>query len=225
MDILFLISHIVKPYEGILVHNSKQFRWDELALNTLDQDYEKISDLQSQLIPLKINFWIQNDLFKLHWWILLIVTILPWFIWWKYVDRSKFNMLITYGLLWMIISTLLDDIGISLGLWQYPLELFSFVPPLFPADITILPITYMLIFQYYPKKCSFFVAILSSAIIFAFIIEPIFIWFNFYRPSSSWKHYYTLIVIIFLSYIIKWITIKLQDPVRRNQTDHPKNDY
>ncbi|WP_407870695.1 CBO0543 family protein [Paenibacillus sp. P36] len=224
LEILFLSSHIVKPYEGILVHNSKQFRWDELALNTLDQDYEKISDLQSQLIHLKINFWIQYDLFKLHWWILLIVTILPWLIWWKYVDRSKFNILITYGLLWMILSILLDDIGIALGLWQYPLELFSFVPPLFPADITILPITYMLIFQYFPKKSSFLIATLSSASLFSYIIEPIFISFNLYRPSNNWKHYYTLIVIIILSYTIKWITIKLQDHVDHNQTNHLKRD-
>ncbi|WP_397369780.1 CBO0543 family protein [Paenibacillus anseongensis] len=145
-------------------------------------------------------------------------------IWWKYVDRSKLNVLITYGLLWMIISLLLDDIGIALGLWQYPLELFSFVPPLFPADITILPITYMFIFQYFPKKSSFLIATLGSASLFSYIIEPVFISFNLYRPSNYWKHYYTLIVIFFLSYIIKWITIKLQNQVDHNQIDHLKRE-
>lgn len=182
-------------------------------MNSLEEDYQKISDLHNQLIDLKIRFWIQYDVFTLHWWILLAASILPWIVWWKLADRNKFNFLIPCGLLWMIISTILDDIGIAMGLWEYPQELFSFIPPLFPADMTILPVTFMLIYQYFPRGRSLFVMTSITAISFAFIIEPIFMLFNLYRPSSNWKHIYTMIVLIILSYFIKWSAHKLQQQV------------
>ncbi|GAB1804301.1 hypothetical protein ACTOTI_18435 [Priestia megaterium] len=47
-----------------------------------------------------------------------------------------------------IVSSILDVIGADILLWGYPIKLFFMVPPLFPADLTIIPVVFSLAYHY-----------------------------------------------------------------------------
>jgi len=46
-----------------------------------------------------------------------------------------------------IVSSILDVIGADILLWGYPVKLFFMVPPLFPADLTIIPVVFSLAYH------------------------------------------------------------------------------
>ncbi len=116
------------------------------------QDFKHILDLKNELIHLRLQFWLEHDLFKPHWWFFLASSILPWMVWWKIADKKRFKELLIYGLLWAIFATVFDEFGVSLKFWYYPKELFSMVSPLFPADLTIIPVTFMVVYQFFKRK-------------------------------------------------------------------------
>lgn len=47
-----------------------------------------------------------------------------------------------------IISSILDVIGIDILLRGYPIKLFFMIPPLFPADLTVIPVAFSLAYHY-----------------------------------------------------------------------------
>lgn len=179
---------------------------------TYKEQYEIIHDLQMKLRDLRLDYWMEYDLFKPHWWLLLAASIIPWFLWGKIVDKKRLNEIIIYGLIWIIVAIVLDEIGATLGFWEYPRSFLSLVPPLLPADLTVIPIAFMLIFQFYPKGKSYLIGVLIVAFTFSFIIENIFMMFDLFRDAPGYEHVYSFPVFVLLAYFIKWIV----DVIQRN---------
>ena len=173
------------------------------------QDFKQILDLQNDLIHLRLQFWLEHDLFKPHWWFFLATSILPWIIWWKIADKRRFKELLIYGLLWAIFAMVFDELGVSLRFWYYPKELFSMVSPLFPADLTIIPIAFMVIYQFFPKRKHFFWGTTIASAVFSFIVQPLFIYFHFFW-SENWEHVYSFPLFILLAYFLRWIVRKIE---------------
>jgi hypothetical protein len=49
----------------------------------------KMMDYEKQLSNIIYENWVHFDLFTWQWWLLLGLTIVPWFIWWKIVDKKN----------------------------------------------------------------------------------------------------------------------------------------
>jgi hypothetical protein len=157
--------------------------------------YQEIQEIRKILSSLQIEHWKKDDLFDPTWWFLLLATILPYFLWWRIVDKERFFEIFSFGLLTGTVSTFLDVIGVDLLLWGYPDKLLSMVPPLFPADITIIPVTSMILYQYVRTWKTYFLFTVLLALVFAYIIEPLFVKFGMFS-LDNWKHSYSLIAFI-----------------------------
>ncbi|NHM32056.1 hypothetical protein [Neobacillus terrae] len=101
--------------------------------------YRDIQQLRGKLRDISYEHWLHNDLFTWRWWLLLLLTIVPWIIWWRLVDKKRVAEILLYGTLIAILAILLDNIGTDLIWWGYPTKLFQMFPPLVPADITVVP--------------------------------------------------------------------------------------
>ncbi|GKU82743.1 CBO0543 family protein [Niallia sp. NCCP-28] len=167
-----------------------------------------------KLIKLSYSHWIHTDLFTLNWWILLCSTIIPYFIWWKLVDKKRFFELFSYGLMCASIAMVLDVMGTEMMLWDYPDKFLPWIPPLIPADFVVIPISAMLIYQYFNKWISFLFVNIIWAIVFAYIIEPIFLYLGMFKLGSNWHHTYSFIGFFFLGLFLKlfiaWLKRKVE---------------
>lgn len=172
--------------------------------------YDDVQLVRGQLSELALRHWLQHDLFNFNWWISLILTILPWIIWWRIADRSRVFEIFAYGLLIGIMSTVLDVIGADLLLWGYPNKLLSMIPPLVPADLSVIPVFFMLIYQVFSSWRTFLIATTVIALVFSFVAEPIFVWLNFYAVER-WEYYYSFPIYILMAVIGKWIMNKLHE--------------
>ncbi|WP_456275825.1 CBO0543 family protein [Bacillus sp. AK128] len=171
--------------------------------------YEEIQEVRRTLSQMSINHWVKDDLFTVTWWFLLISSILPYIIWWKLVDQKRFFEILSFGLFCGIMATILDVIGVDLILWGYPDKLFSMIPPLFPADISVIPVSAMLIYQRYNHWKNFCIATVIWSLILSFVIEPGFVYFNMFT-LENWKHTYSFVAFIAFLLFCRLLFLTLQ---------------
>lgn len=169
------------------------------------QDIEK---LHSDLIKMEIKYYLEESLFSFEWWLLLIALILPWILWFKFVDRKRFKEIILFGLLWMVMALVLDEIGASWNLWSYPKKLIPIIPPFAPADLSVIPVAFMIIYQWSKNFRIYFLLTIITSLLFSFVIEVSFQQFGMFK-LLNWEHWYSFIGFIIVSCFIWWLHGKL----------------
>ncbi len=159
--------------------------------------HNTLLNMEKNLTNARIENWLHHDLFTWQWWLLVFVLIIPWFIWWHYVDRKRIVEISLFGAIVLIISSFLDAVLTELGLWCYDYQVIPLWPRLISADFSVLPITYMFIYQYFKEWRDFFLILILMGAVFTFIGEPVLIWFKIYK-IHHWEHIYSFPIYIVL---------------------------
>jgi len=169
---------------------------------------DQIAELETQLTHIKIEHWLNDDLFTPQWWLLLVILVMPWIIWWKYVDRTRLLQITLLGMFTLILSSYLDAMGSELALWQYNKMLVPLWSRLISVDFSIMPVTYMFIFQYFRAWRTFAVASIVMALLYSFLAEPLVAWLGIYQ-LNSWNHWYSFLIYILLAFSVRLLVEKL----------------
>ncbi|WLD92764.1 CBO0543 family protein [Alkalihalobacillus sp. AL-G] len=168
------------------------------------QDHiQDIVDAQQGVIIESLELWREHGLFSPNWWLLLTLLIVPWIVWWFLVDRRRLFKIFAVGMTISAMASFLDTLGIVLGGWIYQVELIPMIPQLLPMDFSVLPIGYMLVYQYFPTWRRFLLASLITSLFGAFIVEPFFVKIDIYQ-LLKWKHIYSFSGYFILAVFIKW---------------------
>ncbi|WP_426453990.1 CBO0543 family protein [Paenibacillus sp. S-38] len=172
--------------------------------------YEDILKARKHLSDLAEAHWVHDDLHKWTWWLLVILTLLPFYIWWKLVDRRRLQEILLYGMLIALFAITFDNIGTDRLWWGYPDKLLNVLPPLLPADLVLVPIFSMLVYQLFSGMWSaFLLANLVLGVFMAYVCEPLFILLNYYE-LYTWKLLYSLIYYLLTSSTVWWIVTRLK---------------
>lgn len=177
-------------------------------MNNQYPSWEDVVKLRIELRDTDLLYWLQNCFFSFEWWIVLLLTIVPWIVWWKLVDKSRLTEVLLYGLMITVITTVFDVIGVGYVLWGYPIMLEPVIPPMTPANLTVFPTAYMLLYQYFPKWKAFFFASVGLSFIFSYIGEPVMEWLNIYQ-RNNWKSIYSFPIYIAIGLLLKYIMEKI----------------
>jgi hypothetical protein len=165
--------------------------------------FEHKQKLLKDLSNEEFRYWLEQVVFTPQWWLLIVLLILPWFIWWKLVDRKRIFEILTVGYMVFLIVLFLDEIGTETLLWGYRYRTTPFFHVLIPYDFTVLPVTYMLFYQWFSTWKSYFWAHVGLALVFAFISEPLLQWIEIY-VVYDWKHIYSFPIYVLIALIIRW---------------------
>jgi hypothetical protein len=173
----------------------------------MDEILRELNNLQQKYAQLVIENWLSNTVFTWNWWFLVFLFIVPWIIFLKLLNRKKSSSIWFFGLVIIIITTFIDDLGSELNLWIYP---YKFVPVsllAWPFDFSIIPVSFMLIYQYFQTWKTFTIALLVLAVTFAFIGEPISVWAGtvYY---FGWKYSYSFVFYILSGILARVFTQK-----------------
>jgi hypothetical protein len=166
--------------------------------------FEEIMKVQNRAIEMQIQDWIHNDLFSYQFWLLIMLLVVPWFVWWKLVDRKRHVEILLYGLLVATLVTIIDELGAQLNLWEYPIDIEPLFPRMIPINLTVFPVIYMFIYQYFSKWKSFLIANVALAAVLSFIAENIFEWLGIYE-LIKWENYYSFPIYIIVALFLKWL--------------------
>lgn len=166
---------------------------------------DMLSEMQRQLVNKSINYWV-NDVFNTwQWWLNIATLILPIIIWWKLVNKKNLKDLIIYGFFASGFAVLFDVVGETLVLWEYPYLVIPMDYILIDTDYSVLPVVYMLAYQYFPKWKGFILSNVLISAIFSFLAEPLLVWLGLYE-LHGWKYIYSFPIYVAIAIVCKWIT-------------------
>ena len=146
---------------------------------------------QWEMAKARINEWLQSQVFHYRWWILLALFSISAILLWKKADKSRIVELTLYTAIVVFFIIVLDELGLELTLWYYPVDIIPLFPPATAINISCLPLVYMVIYQRYGTWGKFLIVTLIMATVFCFVFEPIFVWGGIYT-MLKWKSYYGL---------------------------------
>lgn len=168
----------------------------------MDEHLKSIIECEKELFQTRYEKWLTYDIFSIRWWILIGALTNPWFVWYWLIDKKRLQEMLLYTFATSFIAILLDEMGIHLTLWAYPINITPLFSGLISANYIFVPIIFTLIYQYIPKWKSFIIANLIIALIFSLILEPLLVWGKLY-VLISWKYIYSIPVYFFTSVFLK----------------------
>jgi hypothetical protein len=183
---------------------------------------EKMIQLHQELSRLDIEDWLTYDLFSKEWWIIIFSFFTPWVIFVKLVKRDRLPELVLFNLCILIICETLDHLGYELGLWFYPVEMLPLFPRFEEVNLSALPVTYTLIYQYYSDWKRYSIALVIMSSIFVFLAEPVLIKMNLYQPLH-WNPVYGFPVYIAIGLVVKWFVQALYSAALKSGTSNIDN--
>jgi len=158
------------------------------------------------------RIWAQQMVFTWHWWIDLTLAVLPWVLWIIIHDKRQTHRLLYAGMFTAFVAMILDQIGISQGGWSYNTSLLPFFPEYLPWDCTVMPVTAMLSYQFYPRINPWLKGAVFG-VFAAYVVEPIFIWLGFYEPAL-WEIHYSMPIYFAIYMAGYWLYTRRFPPLR-----------
>ncbi|MCD8508624.1 MAG: hypothetical protein LRY73_01065 [Bacillus sp. (in: Bacteria)] len=180
-----------------------------ISIDYSNPTWDEIIEIRNLSKELLLNYWLNETVFSLNWWFLLITTIGFFVIWVIVLDKTRIIEIMVYGLLIGTLGFILDMIGISFVLWSYPDRLTPVMSSMMEIHKMHMPVFYMLIYQYFRTWGRFLVAITITAFVFAFVFEPITVWLGIYE-IYNWNYAYSFPIYIAIGVFFKWLIMKLK---------------
>lgn len=164
--------------------------------------FEQIIDIQGVITQMQIQFWLKHEFLTIQFWILLATLVLPWFLWFKLIDKKRFIELLAFSLLVHVFVTILDEVGCQLNLWDYRYDIEPLFPRLLPVNMSVLPVLYSLVYQYIKSWKAYIIANVIFAAFLSFTAENLMIFLHIYAPIN-WKHIYSFPIYFALAILFK----------------------
>ncbi|MGM0877555.1 MAG: CBO0543 family protein [Bacillota bacterium] len=161
----------------------------------MDEIYKKLAFADQK----DHEIWFKYVFLSWQWWLGVILTIIPWVLWWRFRKKESTNRLLCGAFFIMMITMFLDSIGTELGFWDYRYETLPFLPSFLPWDLSLFPVIFLVLMQTKPDISPILKAIFYS-VLCVFIGEPFFEWLGFYH-IINWNYFFSL-PINFLIFLI-----------------------
>jgi hypothetical protein len=160
----------------------------------IDQQYNALDDAHTRLSQI----WVDHIVLSFGWFISLFLTVVPWIVWFIFRNKDSQTRLLLGGLWAMLVSSWLDYIGVSLGLWRYYNKLVPLMPDYIAWDFALMPVTIMFFLQIKPKASPIIKGLIFAAMT-AFLAEPLFLWLGFYQyPGWNSVFSFPFFLVIYL---------------------------
>jgi hypothetical protein len=156
-------------------------------------DYEfTIYQKRIELWHLMLNEW-KFDITTFKYWSLITVILVSYIIWYRFIDKKHLLNLLLFGSFFAVMRVITDLAGVTAGLWYFKTNILPLGPSLFIHDLTISPLTYMLVQQYSSNWQRFFMwNFLGAGFIYA-VALPLLSTFDILH-MMHWNYLYGFII-------------------------------
>ncbi len=165
---------------------------------------EQAYSLIEQANDLMIHLWLKDTLFTWKWWLGVVMSTVPWIIWFIFRRQESKDRLLLAGFFVMLIASWFDVLGVLFGLWSYYHNVVPFSPAFVPWDFTLLPVMTMFFLQIKPRISPWLKAIVLSGIS-SFMAEPLFVYIGLYNPKH-WKFIYSFPILAVIYLMAHWLS-------------------
>jgi hypothetical protein len=166
-----------------------------------------IHQTRFELWGYQLTEW-RTSLFTMRWWFVMTSIAVAYAIWWKYVDKRRLTQILLFGSFIAVFRVIMDDAGASSGLWVYSVKPLPLGHSLFLNDLTIVPLGFMLVYQYCHswKKFLFWTVIAEMG--YSFVFLPLLAKLEILR-LYNWQFYYTFFIMLVAATIMRAILLTI----------------
>lgn len=170
-------------------------------------EFDKAVRMRKESADALLDYWVQHSIYSsFEFWILVALFLCSLILLAIKIDKSKLFQVGFFGFSVHILSVYTNVIGINLGVWNYPIQMFPFLPA-FSFDASIVPVSFMLVYQwtFNNKKNYYLYAIMTSGI-FSIIIDPILVQIGILKLYGTTNYIHRLVCFVIISFSAKFLT-------------------
>ncbi|MGG7620494.1 CBO0543 family protein [Bacillus coreaensis] len=171
------------------------------------EQFDKAVQLRGESIDLFIKIWKEYHLYStLEFWIMVSVLVVPLFILFFKIDKSKIFLIGFYGYSVHVILAYGDIYGMNSGYWHYPFQLVPALPSI-SVDASIVPVVCMLMYQWTlnNNKNYYLYAILTAGA-FALVFKPLLVGLGLFKLYGKANYIY-----LFVGYVLIFTYSKIHN--------------
>ena len=179
---------------------------------TLDQPQEtlinKIQSIQADLTRAVTDYWHHYSSFNSwQFWVVTAFLILPLIAIFLFIDRKRALLLGFYGYNVHVWFTYIDIIGGTMNRWFYPYKVFPFFSTSFSLDVSLIPMTYMFVYQWtLNHRKNYYLFMLLLCLFLAFVFKPILSSIDLFELSHGTNYFHLFLGYLFIGLFSKIIT-------------------
>ncbi|RIW35632.1 hypothetical protein D3H55_07035 [Bacillus salacetis] len=164
--------------------------------------FEKVEKSKNIASELEMNYWLNDNLFSLNWWVVFILNFLFLILFIILIDRQRILLVSLVFTSSFILVSSVDEIGNYFGLWSYRTQFLAFFEAVNAVDFLTVPVIITLIYQFFTSWKSFIISSLIGSALIGFIFVPIFVYFEFYK-LNHWNYFYSFLTLFIIGLIVK----------------------
>lgn len=138
----------------------------------------------------------QTNITTPKYWGIVAGIIIAYLVWYRLTDKTRLIDLLLYGSLITVMTSLVDLLATTLGLWYYKVPILPLTTSVLLRDWTLIPLTYMLVQQYSSSWRQFFIWNAVASFFLTCILAPIFSALDIVQ-MMRWNYVYAFV----LSYV------------------------
>jgi hypothetical protein len=167
-----------------------------------------LKDIQKDQTELWTSYWQQYSSFgDWQFWVLVLLFVLPLIVLFFSIDKRKALLLGFYGYNVHVFFTYVDAIGANMIKWFYPYKIFPILASSVSLDVSLVPITYMLIYQFtLNREKNYYVFMILLSSVFAFVFKPLLVAIGLFEMGIGTNYFTLFICYVGVGVIAKWIT-------------------
>jgi hypothetical protein len=155
-----------------------------------------------------LDYWKDFSSFDTYgFWVNVAFLIVPLIVLYFALDRKRAFHLGFFGYSCHILSIYIDGVATRYGFWEYPFKAIPFLPISFSLDSSLIPVVYMLVYQWtIHKKKNYYLYITLTSIAFAFGLKPILSHFDLFELHRGTPYWHLFIWYVAGGVLSKWVT-------------------
>jgi hypothetical protein len=167
-----------------------------------------LKDIQRIQTEAWTSYWQQySDFGNWQFWVLAALLVFPLIVLFFAIDKRKALLLGFYGYSVHVFFTYVDAIGANMIKWFYPYKIFPILASSVSLDVSLVPVTYMLVYQFtLNRDKNYYLFLLLLSAFFAFIFKPLLVTIGLFEMDNGTNYFSLFIGYVVVGLIAKCIT-------------------
>ncbi|MDT8860465.1 hypothetical protein N0O92_09475 [Alkalihalobacillus sp. MEB130] len=177
----------------------------------------QINERQVEVNTLIDEYWaLYSSPSSWQFWYHIVLLVVPLLLLYRFINRERFFEILFYGYTTHVLVTYLDSLMSRYGYWEHPYMILSQYPFTLSINASLLPVTYILLYQYCTdRKKSFHLWLLPVTAIMAFgfveiheqmNIFQIYDKINVFQLHGGLLNFYMFLLNYVIASLAFWIT-------------------
>jgi hypothetical protein len=170
------------------------------------KQFDQLNNLYKDVSKTSHHYWFSySNMSTWQFWFLLAFIILPLVALYFLLDRKKALLIGFFGLNVHVWFQYIDTFGVTNGFWNYPYKLVPFLPINLALDTAIVPVSFMLVYQWTIKhNKNFYLYGTALCMFFSFVFKNVLVTLGLFELYGGMNYFY-----LFLFYILTMVISKL----------------